>query len=99
MNRALRRGRVVDADGRAVASALVSVVWGTAPTPEIGRRTGDDGGFHVGLPQGRFLVRAISAAGAVGEIEVDGGDGDGDGDGDGGEILIQLSTPPAKTGG
>jgi hypothetical protein len=81
--RALRHGRVVDADGRAVAGALVSVVWGTAPTPEIARRTGDDGAFHVGLPPGRFRVQAVCASGALGETETEGGEG--------GEIVIRIA--------
>ena len=85
MSRALRRGLVVDADGRPVPGALVSVVWGTAPTPEIGRRTGNDGAFQVGLPPGQFRVKAVSATGGAGEVQVEGGEG--------GDIVIRIDTP------
>ncbi|HYU80323.1 MAG TPA: carboxypeptidase-like regulatory domain-containing protein [Vicinamibacterales bacterium] len=73
VHRVLRRGRVVDSQGRPVAGALVSVTWGTAPTPEIGRRTDDAGSFHVGLPPGRFRLQAIAVDGRTGETEVEGG--------------------------
>lgn len=80
--RRLREGRVIDAAGNPVSGALVSVVWGTAPTPEIGRRTNESGAFHVGLPQGRFRVQAVAPSGGSGTAEVDGSEG--------GEIVIQL---------
>lgn len=82
--RTLRRGRVVDADGRPVAGALVAVVWGTAPTRDIGRRTNGEGAFQVGLEPGRYRIQA-TAQGASGEVEVEGGDG--------GEIIIQIRSP------
>jgi hypothetical protein len=72
----LRRGRVIDADGRPVAGAFVSVTWGTAPTPDIARKTGDDGAFQVGLPPGKFRIRATASESRSGEVEVDGGEGD-----------------------
>jgi hypothetical protein len=75
-DRVLRRGRVIDADGRPVAGAFVSVTWGTAPTPDIARRTGDDGAFQVGLPPGRFRIRATASESRSGEVEVEGGEGD-----------------------
>lgn len=75
-DRVLRRGRVIDADGRPVAGAFVSVTWGTAPTPDIARRTGDDGAFKVGLPPGRFRIRATASESRSGELEVEGGEGD-----------------------
>lgn len=78
------KGRVVDADGRPVAGALVAVVWGTAPTPDIGRRTDDAGAFQVGLGPGRYRIRA-TARGASGEVEVEGGQG--------GEIVIKILGP------
>lgn len=81
--RVLRRGRVIDADGRPVAGAFVSVTWGTAPTPDIARKTGDDGAFQVGLPAGKFRIRATASASRSGEVEVEGGEGD--------EIVITLS--------
>lgn len=71
--------------GKPVAGALVSIVWGTAPTPEIGRRTDASGSFHVGLPPGRFRVEAVSPLGAVGHVNVEGGEGE--------EITIEVSAP------
>jgi hypothetical protein len=67
---------VIDADGRPVAGAFVSVTWGTAPTPDIARKTGDDGAFQVGLPPGKFRIRATASESRSGEVEVDGGEGD-----------------------
>ncbi len=72
----------MDATGRGVTGARVSVVWGTAPTPEIGRRTGDDGAFQVGLPPGSFRLQAVTDSGGSGEVEVEGGEGP--------EILIRI---------
>ena len=82
MSRALRHGKVVDGDAHGVAGALVSVVWGTAPTPEIGRRTGHDGTFQVGLPPGTFRLNAVAESGFAGQVEVEGGEG--------GEIVIRI---------
>lgn len=83
-DRALRTGRVVDAAGRPIQGALVSVVWGTAPTPEIARRTDATGAFHVGLPPGRFRLEAATAS-EIGHVEVEGGMGE--------EIVIRVSAP------
>lgn len=88
-DRALRRGRVVDASGEPVPGALVSVVWGTAPTPEIGRRTDDAGRFQVGLPPGQFRIAATTASGEAGQIEVDGGASD--------EIVLRINGPDCPT--
>lgn len=88
MSRVLRHGRVVDSEGRGVAGALVSVVWGTAPTPEIGWRTSEDGAFHVGLPQGKYRLQAVTESASAGEIEVEGGDG--------GEIMIRIGALPPR---
>jgi hypothetical protein len=65
-----------------VEGAYVSVVWGTAPTPEIARRTDATGAFQVGLPPGRFRLEAV-AGNRSGRVEVDGGEGD--------DILIRLA--------
>jgi protocatechuate 3,4-dioxygenase beta subunit len=73
--RVLRRGRVIDASGQPVAGALVSVVWGTAATPEIARRTDAAGAFQVALPDGRFRIRATVPDGRSGQVEVQGGAG------------------------
>jgi hypothetical protein len=74
--RVLRRGRVIDADGRPVAGAFVSVTWGTAPMPDIARKTGEDGVFQVGLPPGKFRIKATASESRAGEVEVEGGEGD-----------------------
>jgi hypothetical protein len=79
--RRLRKGRVVDAAGNPVAGALVAVVWGTVATPDIGRRTNQEGAFQVGLPPGQFRIRAFTEQ-AAGEVEVEGGEGE--------EIVISL---------
>ena len=80
--RSLRRGRVVDAEGCPVGRAMVAVVWGTAPTPEIGRRTTEEGVFQMALPKGRFRVQAAAPSGAKGTVDVEGGEGD--------EIVIRI---------
>lgn len=66
-----RRGRVVDADGAPVAEAIVTVEWGTAPTPEIALISGPEGEFSLGLPEGRFRVRAIAPDERRGVAEID----------------------------
>lgn len=86
--RVRRRGRVVDEAGRPVGSAVVAVVWGTAPTPEIGRRTTEEGVFQVALPRGRFRVQAVAPSGAKGAVEVEGGEG--------GEIVITIEEVHGK---
>jgi hypothetical protein len=75
-DRVLRRGRVIDADGRPVAGAFVSITWGTTAMPDIARRTGDDGVFQVGLPPGKYRIRATASESRSGEVEVEGGEGD-----------------------
>lgn len=65
-----RNGRVVDANGQPVAEAFVTVEWGTAPTPEITLITDDNGCFRLGLPPGRFRVRATAPDGASATTEV-----------------------------
>lgn len=82
MNRTQRLGRVVDAAGQPVPEAFVSVVWSTAPFPEIALVTDADGTFRMGLPAGRFRLRANTADGRTGETEVSGESS--------GDILIPL---------
>jgi hypothetical protein len=77
-NRTLRKGRVVDASGR---PALVAIIWGSTPTPDIGRRTNDEGTFQVGLGPGRYRLRAVTQE-AAGEVEVEGSQSE--------EILLQI---------
>lgn len=91
MERTLRRGRVVDAHGAGIGGARVAVVWGTAPTPEIGRRTAPDGAFSVALPAGVFRLEAVTEAGQAGEIEVQGAAGD--------DIVIRVAPTPPNRGG
>lgn len=67
-----------------MSGALVSVVWGTAPTRDIGRRTNDEGAFQVGLEPGRYRIQAVTDE-VSGEVEVEGGAGE--------DIVIQLGSP------
>jgi hypothetical protein len=83
-DRVLRRGRVVDTDGRPVPGAYVSIVWGTEAMPDIARRTDAWGRFQVGLPRGRFRLEAVGGQAAA-QIEVDGGEGP--------DIVIRLERP------
>lgn len=61
---------VVDEPGRPVSGAFVTVDWGTAPTPEITLLTDTEGRARLGLPPGRFRIRA-AAPGGEGTSEVD----------------------------
>ncbi len=63
-------GRVVDARGAPVPDALVTVVAGTVPFPEIALLVDAEGRFTLRLPDGRFTLRAHSGAGS-GDAEVE----------------------------
>lgn len=89
-NRKLHKGSVVDETGKPVAGALVAVVWGTVPTPDIGRRTNHEGAFQVALAPGRYRIRAFTE-GAAGEVEIEGGDG--------GEIVIPIRSTESDAEG
>jgi hypothetical protein len=65
------KGRVVDADGQVVAGALVTIVSASAPVPEIALVTDEDGSFSLGLPRGRFRLRASTVDQRSGEAEID----------------------------
>ena len=54
MNQRLYRGRLVRADGNPVADAVVMIASGSAPTPDLARRTNEDGTFALALPAGTF---------------------------------------------
>jgi hypothetical protein len=79
-----RTGVVRDRQGKPVQGALIAVEWGTAPTPEVALRTGQDGRFRLALPSGLFRIAAYAPSGASGrrEIEIDGGEED---------IVIELT--------
>jgi carboxypeptidase family protein len=62
---------VVDETGRPVAGAFVTVDWGTAPTPEITLLTDAEGRARLGLPTGRFRIRAAAPGDGEGTSEVD----------------------------
>jgi hypothetical protein len=62
-------GRVVDAAGAPVPEALVSIVAGTVPMPEIALMADAEGRFALRLPAGRFTLRAHGPGGS-GEAEV-----------------------------
>jgi len=81
-----RRGRVVFPDGSAASGALVAILSGTAPTPEIGIRCDVQGRFRIALPPGQFRIQARAATGEVGVAEAAGGlDGD--------EVVITVRPP------
>ena len=83
-DRVLRWGRVVDADGRPVPGAYVSIVWGTEEMPDSARRTDTEGRFQVGLPPGRFRLEATGGQVST-QLDVDGGEGP--------DIVIHLEKP------
>lgn len=66
----LRRGRVVDDGGQPVIGALLSVEWGTVPTPEIAVQTDENGEFRLALPKGRFRIAAHAPDGRAGTVEL-----------------------------
>lgn len=72
-----------------MAEALVTVEWGTAPTPEIGIVTGADGRFSVSLPEGRFRMAAYGPDESRGGADADGSQSDE-------EIVIRLGGGPAS---
>lgn len=67
-----RHGRVVDASGAPVPGASVVIVESTVPMPEIALLCDNAGRFEVRLPPGRFVLRAHSPIGGMGEVEVEG---------------------------
>lgn len=72
---------MIDAAGRPAQGAIVVVVSGTAPTPEVGIRTDADGRFMVALPAGKFHLQASTRT-DTGSVDVDGGESS--------EIVIRL---------
>lgn len=66
----LQQGRVVDPKGQPVSEVMVSVEWGTAPTPEIAIQTNDQGEFRLALPKGRFRLAAHAPDGRSATLEV-----------------------------
>jgi hypothetical protein len=69
-----RRGQVLDDEGRPVPGALVTVVSGTVPVPELALIADHEGQVRLRLPDGRYRLRAIAATGQSGEGEVSGAD-------------------------
>lgn len=63
-------GQVVDARGAPVPDALVTIVAGTVPMPEIALMADADGRFALRLPDGRFTLRA-HGGGGTGEAQVE----------------------------
>jgi len=63
-------GRVVDQRGDPVPDALVSIVAGTVPMPEIALLVDADGRFGLRMPHGRFTLRAHGGGGS-GDAEVE----------------------------
>lgn len=65
-------GRVLDSTGAPVKGALIVIVSGTVPMPEIALVSDENGEFSLRLPPGKFRLRAQGAGGKVGEAEVSG---------------------------
>jgi hypothetical protein len=63
-------GQVVDARGAPVPDALVTIVAGTVPLPEIALMADAEGRFTLRLPDGRFTLRGHGPAG-TGDAEVE----------------------------
>jgi hypothetical protein len=63
-------GRVVDGRGEPVPDALVTIVDGTVPMPEMSLLVDEHGRFRLRLPVGRFTLRAHSGSG-VGEARLE----------------------------
>lgn len=63
-------GQVVDARGAPVPDALITIVAGTVPMPEMALMADAEGRFTLRLPDGRFTLRAHGGAG-TGEAEVE----------------------------
>jgi hypothetical protein len=79
----LHRGRVLLRGGGAAGSALVYVVSGTGPTPEIAIRSDAQGRFGLALPPGYYVVAARLGDGREGACEVEAGN-------DPQEIVIEI---------
>jgi hypothetical protein len=62
-------GRVVGTDGAPVPEAVVVIVAGSVPMPEIALLCDTDGRFSLRLPEGAFTLRA-HGSGRTGEAEV-----------------------------
>ncbi|HVF14591.1 MAG TPA: hypothetical protein VM942_08325 [Acidimicrobiales bacterium] len=62
-------GRVVDEGGEPAGDALVVIVAGSVPMPEIALLCGRDGHFSLRLPPGVFTLRATAQAG-TGQVDV-----------------------------
>lgn len=68
-----RTVRVLDASGNPIAGAFVTIVSGTAPTPEITLLTDGSGRARLGLPPGTFTIQAQTPDGTRATVEAEGG--------------------------
>ena len=64
-------GLVVSESGSPIAGASILIESGTAPTPDIGILSGDDGAFVLALPPGKFQLLARLLDGRSGRATVD----------------------------
>lgn len=71
--RVLHGGQVVRKDGLPAAGALVWVVSGSAPTPEIAVVCDAEGYFRLALPPGRFAIHARAKDGIEGRVALTAG--------------------------
>jgi hypothetical protein len=62
--------RVIDVDGRPLAGVPLAVASASAPVPERGIATGDDGRAAIALPFGRASIQAILPDGLKRQVEI-----------------------------
>jgi len=65
------RGRVTNVQGMAVSGAIIVIVAGSVPVPEVALLADTEGRFSLRLPRGRFTLAAHDPAGGTGEAEVE----------------------------
>ena len=65
--------RVIDAQGNPLEGAFVTVISGSAPTPEITLLTDASGRVRLGLPPGTFTIQAQAPDGSQATAEAVGG--------------------------
>jgi hypothetical protein len=68
VTRVITRFRIVEADSRPIAAAMLSVVRSSVPFPEIALLSDDQGVVEICLPPGQFTLRAQSPDGRTGEV-------------------------------
>lgn len=57
-------GRVLTDGSTPAPEAIIEVVRGSVPLPELAQRTEQDGTFRMALPKGEFVLGAYAEGGA-----------------------------------